>query len=372
MSAQTPVATIPFQLYDQKFVLIQLGVNGSEPLTFYFDTGASAALLDAEVAETLGIQPNFTQEIPGASGAKTYHIALGNEVHIAPDIIIPEVALVLEDLSRLRQSTGIHYDGIIGYNIIEPFITRVSFEEGSIFLYDKAEQINPEGYTTLGFEFYNEIPIPQFDLTITLHNGEQYTDRVFFDSGAGLTLLVNSPFSDKTQLVEKIGKTLGSRGDNLSDASISLEGAIASLSIDTFLFPEMPVRISTDKAGVSSFENYLGILGSEIINRFDFILDYEAMQLHLKPNHLYPLPFDFPLSGIKLKADRDKIIVLDVSPDDPAYREGLRSGDIIVSMNGVQSSDVSVYRAMLRKEGETVSITTDDGKVISFQLVRLI
>ena len=62
----------------------------------------------------------------------------------------------------------------------------------------------------------------------------------------------------------------------------------------------MMISISHDKNGVSSYENYLGILGGEVISRFNIILDYSTSTLYLKPNNTFNNSFEFPMSGLEL------------------------------------------------------------------------
>jgi hypothetical protein len=57
-------------------------------------------------------------------------------------------------------------------------------------LYDINSNADTLGYTRIGFDFGNGIPIPQFPVTIELKNGKKFTDKVFFDSGAGLSVFV--------------------------------------------------------------------------------------------------------------------------------------------------------------------------------------
>ncbi len=56
--------------------------------------------------------------------------------------------------------------------------------------------------------------------------------------------------------------------------------------IQDFKLGEMPVQLSESKQGVTSYEGYLGLLGNEVISRFNVILDYKNTTLYLKPNKL--------------------------------------------------------------------------------------
>ncbi len=68
--------------------------------------------------------------------------------------------------------------------------------------------------------------ILRFDVSITFRNGDSFTDKILFDSGAGLTLLINKPFSERHQLKEKAGKSLITRNHSLTKESIQKEVTI--------------------------------------------------------------------------------------------------------------------------------------------------
>lgn len=106
----------------------------------------------------------------------------------------------------------------------------------------------------------------------------------FFDSGAGLSLLLNTPFAQANHLPKTESKKLTSYSQNLSKKSESVDFLVQEIQLGTFSFKQIEISASNDQAGVSAFPNYLGILGAEIINRFNWVFDYENQKLYMKPN----------------------------------------------------------------------------------------
>ena len=256
------------------------------------------------------------------------------------------------------------------------FGTKIDYENQKILLYNKIENIDVKGYKSINFKFENGIPIPQFDISITLRNGETYTDKILFDSGASLTLLINTPYNEKHKLSEKTGKSLISKSENLHGESISERIAIQSINIDGYELNDMVIAIAHDKNGVSSYENYLGILGAKIISRFNIVLDYSTSTLYLKPNNTYNKPFEFPLSGIKLKKVEDNIIIDRIEKTSTAYKKGIRKGDKLISVNKDSLRNITAYRELLKKEGDKIYLTIinskGETKKIKIQLKRLL
>lgn len=369
------IAKIPFELEDDlMYVKVKINDNLNENI-FVFDTGATSDLLDTKVAKDLGLEANFRQSATGAGGTRDYDIVLSQKLTLNNKITVENTHLVLSDLTRLR-SSGRNFVGIIGYSLLKDYITKIDYDNNEILLYDKIEHVNTTGYKAIPFKFGNSLPIPQFNVSITLRNGDSFTDRVFFDSGAALTLLINTPFSKTNKLNEKVKKSLISKTENLHGESISEKIAIKSMNIGGFELSEMTVNVAHDKSGVSSYKNSLGILGGEVISKFNVILDYSTSIIYLKPNTNFSKPFEFPVSGILLRKIKGVITIHQVEKTSPAYKQGIRKGDQLIAVNNDNSENIQVYKNYLRKEHSTVSLTILNAegqtKKVTLKLERLL
>ncbi len=375
VSAQ--VSEIPFTLKENGHIHIKVKVNDFDaPLNFVFDTGATADVLDSKIAKRLGLQADFKQSVAGGGGSKTYDIVLGQKLTIASGITIQRSNLVLTDLEPFHQLSDHPFHGIFGYSLLKKYIVKIDYEKEKLSLYKKTSNIDTRNYFKQPFQFDGGIPIPQFNISIQLQNGEVHHGKVLFDSGAGITLSINSPFSKKHSLAKKAAKRIISKSQNLGHESISEQIAITSLKIGNFEFPNMTISLAHDKNGVSSYPNYLGILGAKIIKRFTVILDYQEKMLYLKPNALYTGSFEFPLSGIRLKKVDNTVFVSSVAASSPAYKKGLRKGDQILTIDGITSNSLSEYYKLLKKEGELISIkvlnVSQQEKTIRIPLQKLL
>lgn len=350
------ISSIPFELIKDKHVLIQAVVNDNDTLTLCFDTGATSSLIDESAAKRMGIEPNHEENVEGAGGSATYEIALDQKITI-DKTELHNVPLIITDLTRLREALEHPFDGIIGYSLIENCITEIDFDNKVINLYPKTAKLDLDAYSQHRFVFGNDIPIPQLEVEIELENSKRYRGNVFFDSGAGLSLIVNTPFNQENELARQAAKTLTYKTENLNTQSISQEIAINHLKLGDYKFSDLPIGLEHAQSGVSSFEGYLGILGAVIINRFNFVVDYDKQMLYLKPNTLFNKPFEFPLTGLSLRKRGDgKIYIVNVSEGSPAYEKGIQSGDEIVSINGNSSGDLKAYRKLLKQEGKKASV----------------
>ena len=279
------IAKISLQVIDNKYLLFD-AVIANDTLVFYFDTGAATSLIDTNSAKRLGIKANHEQTIQGAGGTKAYRVATGQKLSINT-IELDNVNLVFEDLTRLKEALKAPFDGIIGYSLINEYVTEIDYLQKEIRLYSDTSNFNLSEYSEHNFSFSNGIPIPQFEIEIVLNNDEVLKGEILFDSGAGLNLLMNTPFKEQHKIVEKSESIKTVATNNLSKTSNSQQVLIKSLNMGNYRFENLQIGLSADTSGVSAMDNYLGILGAEIIKYFDVILDYSKQTLYMKPNELY-------------------------------------------------------------------------------------
>jgi len=274
------IATIPF--IEEGLVFIKVKINDhTKPLHFVFDTGASAAVLDETIAKDLGINSSYSSNIQGASGAQNYKIANGQKITIGALELTTN--LVLVDLQALDNRSDIPIDGIIGYDILQQFVTALDFEKDEILLYKSTTEIDHLADFS-NYKITLHGPIPQVELNITLKNGKQLKGNFLFDSGANLTILFNTPFARKHELATKIDKTYTYKSQGLTSTSGNIGGTVAVVDFFDFSFDEIPISLSQATAGVTSSSGYAGILGADIINRFNMVLDYKNKRFYFKTN----------------------------------------------------------------------------------------
>lgn len=365
--AISQVTSIPFT----KDGLVYIAVHTPEkdtPLNFVFDTGASTAVMDKATAKQIGITADTKQYATGASGSQEYEIAVNRTLTIA-DVAFDQLNLVLVDLQELSNRSGIQIDGIIGYDVISRYVTQFDFANKKLHLYHSTEDIKDTSeYTTHKIHMGSAIPMVSIDCAF--NDGTKVSGDFLFDSGANLGILFNTPFAKEHQLADKFNKsiTISSRG--LTATSTSVIGLTKNVSLLGNTFTNVPVSLSQSTQGVSSQKGFAGILGADIINRFDMILDYKKKKLHLKPNQYYKDAFDVPLVGFSIKKSDKKVVIGDVIENTEAAQKGIQSGDQLLSINGTSHTDLKPYRELLKKEGKTVQLALKkaSGKVENIKL----
>ncbi|MBB6270526.1 FKBP-type peptidyl-prolyl cis-trans isomerase [Pedobacter cryoconitis] len=296
------VAQIPFE-FNGTHLFIKVQVNQNDSLNFVFDSGATGMTIDSLAAEHAGISKNNGQvaSIAGSGGVQNYVMALHQNIKLG-DVELKNIDMVLINFASLSTSTGSKIEGIIGYEVLNKYVTKLDFDHKKILLYDQIKAVDTTGYTGIPFEFNRGVLIPRFPISITLANEETFTGRVMFDTGSIFTLIVSPPFSKFHDFNSKLGETTTNMSRGLSFTTQDQLAGIKSMSFNGFSFGEMPIRLTiNDKAEPK--DGYLGILGIEVIKRFNVILDYANKKIYLKPNLSYHDAFNRQDPGEKIKQE---------------------------------------------------------------------
>jgi hypothetical protein len=350
---------VPFR-YKGGLIIADLNLNGKVKAPFVFDTGASITVLDSMAAQALKLKAEGRQTSTGAGGNASLPVVYNQQIELAKAEIVNLTQCVIVNLQNLRERTGEDFIGIIGFDLLKNYITSVDFDRKEL-IFDTELPKSINGYSKLPFTFGNSITIPQLNAGITLKNGTKLEGPVFFDSGASLTLLMNAPFKAANLPADAMGKTITSKVHDLTKENILQETAIASIQLGEFTFTSLPISLSSDQQGVSSYKGYLGILGSRVISRLNLVIDYREKIIYAKQNSSYQSAFDFPMSGLRFKKIGGNVFVASVVEGSPAASLGFREEQAVVSIDGYKGSDLDKIYKLLQQEGKTVSITVSSG-----------
>ncbi len=311
------VVQIPFE-FNGKHLFIKMQTGQSDTLHFIFDSGATGASIDSAVAEHAGIGKKNRRpvSVSGSGGTQNYTMALNQNLKLK-DLEINPIDLTLINFNTLSAVIGSKLDGIIGYDILNRYVTQLDFDHKKISLYDQIKSVDTTGYTGIPFEFNRGILIPRFPIAVTLANGETFTGKVMFDTGNVFSLLVSTPFSKYHDFSSKLGQITITNGMGLNAITQDQIATIQSMSFNGFNFGRMGIRLTVnDKAEPK--DGYLGILGIEVIRRFNVILDYAHKKIYLKPNQAYHEVFK--LEDVKENPKTESVVFLEKNKTKPGIK----------------------------------------------------
>lgn len=283
------VTTVPFS-FTGTHLFVKLQVNQSDSLNFVFDSGSTGASIDSAVAEKIGVSKENTLPVSmaGSGGSQSYMMVLNQSLKLQ-GTVINNVNLVLINFKGLSAAVGTRIDGIVGYEILNKYITKIDFDLRRMTIYDQMNAVDTTGYTGIPFEFSKGILIPRFPVSITLASGDTFTGKVMFDTGNAFSLIVSPPFSKFHNFNAKLGETNLSEGRGMNAITRDKQANIQSMSFNGFNLGKMGIRLTVNE-DVEARDGYLGILGIEVLKRFNMIIDYGHRKIYLKPNNGYNEP----------------------------------------------------------------------------------
>ncbi|HYG17815.1 MAG TPA: aspartyl protease family protein [Ohtaekwangia sp.] len=339
---------IPIEVYNN-LIVIPVVLNDALPLKFIIDTGVRTAILTQKTfTDILNLPYSRKYTIAGPGGVKLIDAYITTNVSLElPGVTGRGHAMLVlgEDYLELRNYLGTDVHGILGYELFSRFIVEVNYEKKLLILKSPATFKKRRKFRTLPMTI--EDTKPYVVLPITLRNGTTLNAKFLMDSGASHGVMLD-PGSDSLITVPKdvvssiIGRGLGGeiigkvgRVEALDLADYHLEDVIVN-------FPDPNSYMDTLKMS-SVFRN--GSIGGEILSRFTVIFNFPKEEVYLKKNSAFKKNFHYNLSGITVKAKGSQLNVFEireVREKSASAMEGLLPGDIILSINGLETKHLSL------------------------------
>lgn len=371
-AAQTPITTIPFDLYGDHMI-IQVSVDNSEPLDFIFDTGSGLTVLDRDVQANLKLSG---KKVKMNEATSTFELIKHNEIEINGFPMEKNIKVYSTDLDHLEISLGRDIDGIVGYDLMHHHTIRINYSTQTMDIYEHGQ--GPKNGDAIPFTLNTSIPTIKG--SVVLNNNEAHEGTFFVISGAGTSLDFNTPYAKKYDVIHKTGKHYSYVVKGIGDEeTLHYEGHVLSFSFGNQTIEDLPIGISQATRGIQASPEVAGIIGNQILSMFNITIDVPGKTIYLEKNETFGKKLSVNCSGIdlQLSPDKSRVLIHQVFEDSPASEAGIEVNDELLAINDLPMKEVALptVKAMLRQPGETVrlSIRQADGeKVVSLSLKSLI
>ncbi len=315
---------IPFEFIGNH-LFIPVTVNGKEGL-WVLDTGAGMSVITTKFAEELGLELEGNLTGVGAAGTVDVQFAKLPPFQVSGISFGGQTVAVI-DMSELMRRFGIEVPGILGFDFLSRFVTRVDYANELVSFYD------PDEFTYAGDGHELDVHMKEsvFEASATL-DGE-HTGTWLFDLGAGMTHLdgvyaLREGYAGRHGVLAK-----GHGAANESDLK-----AIKAERIDFagFTVDDPPISFSYGGTDTVFTADRIGILGNTLFRNFVLYVDYANERVIVEKGERFNEPWPEDHSGLNFgwTVEWDAMEVLFVSPDTPADRAGFKKGDILVSVDG--------------------------------------
>lgn len=340
---------IPVELLDRRMFMAEVRLNGSRPLSFLVDTGASSGtFLNRALLAELGLREEAPEGMANPGG----EVQVGRVAHVtlqAGDVLLEDQTLLTAPLSSFEPMLGRHLDGILGHAFLSQFVVHLDYVTPGITFLDRA----PTEGLVLPLAVIEDMPF----IEVTLENGGRSTPaRVEIDSGSFEALGLNGRFVDSTNFIDASARRFEERGLGFGGETKGYRTRLAALRLGSFTLHNPAINVTTDAGDYQSTTASAGVLGAEVLRRFDVVIDYPAGHVVLQPNRFFDDAWIEDTSGLRLIAMGtafEKKVISEVLAASPAAEAGLREGDALVSVDGVAAAGRPLVEVIQMLRGAT-------------------
>jgi hypothetical protein len=357
--------TIPIKTYTGGVIVIEAKLNNiAEPLNFILDTGSGGISLDSATCAEFGISSRVTDTlVSGIGGTKNVSYAF-NQTLTTGKLKTENLNFYINDYSLLSSVYGEKIDGIIGFSLLSRYIFDINFDSSLIKIYSPGKFKYERGGTMMFPTFSRLIAH-----TVNIKDKLKIATNVYFDSGAGLCLLLTENFLRDNKILLSRRKPVVTEVQGLNGKKKMRLTVIKRLQIGPYVFRNVPTNLYDDEENVTSYPYTAGLLGNDILRRFNVTLNYPSREIYLKPNNSFDDPFDYAYTGMTLYNYENKIVVDDIVSKSPAEKSGLKNGDVVICVSKDCSGRIQVYENLLQKAQESIKIIVNrDGKLLFISL----
>lgn len=365
---------IPFTYY-YNFIIVEVRLKNLVPMRFILDTGAENSLIfDRLYVDLLGISYEREISIIGSDFTNDVTAYIARRVPLTFPYLgstHSDMIVLKENHYHLEQFLGIDVHGILGSNIFNGLVLSVDYEREYVKI-SRPDRFVP--------------PTKAVELPIVLHHGKPYFTALtkfggqepdsltyLMDTGAGVSAMFHNNTHESIKIPEKV--ISGNLGSGVGGFIKGYIGRLETFWIGPYSFNHVISSFqeldSTLLAQAAIHRN--GIVGNQLLSRFDLTIDYTRKKAYLRPNGNFKKEFNVDRSGIFLIASGAKLTqyyIQEVLQDSPAMEAGLQSGDKIIAYNGVHHSFFSLSwlsRRFQKNAGKNVTLTVRrDGKKMKF------
>lgn len=333
-----------FKQYNGGVVTISGTLNNrKDSLRFILDTGSGGISLDSTTCADLGLSVASSDTIITGLGG-THKVNFVHDVNLnLPGLTVEHLDFHINDYDILSSVYGEKIDGIIGYSVLSKYIVALNYDDNTITFYTPGFIKYPRGSTLLKPTFTN-LPIE----TLHIKDGRKVDFNFYFDTGAGLCLLLSENFIQDSNFLHKKRRPVITQAEGMGGKLQMRLSVTKMLQIGPYKFRNVPTYLYKDDYNVTSYPFTGGLIGNDLLRRFNVILNYPHKEISIIPNKHYVEPFDYAYSGMAIYYSSGAITVEDIIAGSPADKAGLKVGDIIIGVSNNFSNNIQLYKTLLQ------------------------
>ena len=346
------ITRFPFKQFSGGVMVLQARFgNVKDTLNFILDSGSGGISLDSSTCAEFDIplRPSDTT-ITGIGGVHKVSFAFDQSL-LLPGLKIDHLNFHVNNYEVLTSVYGEKVDGIIGYSFFSRYIVSINFDSSFIEVYSPGKFEYPKGGTSLHPAFTN-LPIQWLDIKDRKKLGFNF----YFDTGAGLCLLMSEQFAKDSAVLLNRRRPVVTQAEGMGGKLQMRLTVIKEVKVGPYRFRSVPTYLYKDDYNVTAYPFTGGLLGNDLLRRFNMIFNYPNREIHLKPNSHFNEDFDYAYTGLGIYYVNGKIMVEDVIKGSPADKAHFKVNDEILAVNKNFTLNMQVYKAILQRPYEAIPI----------------
>jgi len=332
-----------FPIIYRGHIYIEGGIDSLKG-NFVFDTGADNLYFDSLFYVRSSFKPEkiVKAKLPGAGNTPQDVIVILDSLFFQfhDETYLTSIIPVL----KLKPILGDFADGIIGSEYFMDKVLQINYEDSYARVFKSISTVDTANYSRIQLEYIDKRFFMPLELDI--NDSVKIEGRFLLDFGAGGSISLTSSAALKFNLSDVIENKVKyfSKYGGVGGESSSYAFKAKSLSVLDYQLDSVAMDYSIDTAGALSSKKHFGLLGNEILDRFDILLDFKANTLFIKPNGNYTQPFKFSRLGFSY-VDRNITkggwIITGFYDNSPASLSGLKIDDKVTHVNDMPVNKIS-------------------------------
>lgn len=317
--------------------------NYPDSLNFVLDTGSGGISLDSATSATLKIPLTKTERtIRGIAGMRTVDFAYDHTLKL-PGLDVPHLDFHINDYELLTSVYGVKIDGVVGFSFFRRYIVKIDYDVMQINVFTPGSLRYPRGGYLMRPNFTT---LPMQNALVV--DDRPINSRFIFDTGAGLCFLLSQDFVEDSTVLRKGRKIYPTQAEGLGGKKVMSLTVLKEVKLGPYKFKSVPVHIFDDEYNVTTYPTLGGIIGNDLLRRFNLIVNYPEQTIHIKPNTHMNESFDYSYTGLGIYQVDGEIKVVDVIEGSPGDKAGFQTGDIIFSIENNYSKNIQVYKNLFQ------------------------
>jgi hypothetical protein len=318
---------LSFRLLDnQVTVPVHFGAKG--PFRFLIDSGAIHIGMSGPQLEALGLRVSGAETIAGASGDLDTRIYRAARIRVGDSLTFANVGVRGLDIGEVAgpdSAVGILPLHIFGRSIMDFVGRSLSIQDPTgrpardmlLFPANDPAGADPRPYAVAALQ--------------------GATIRVMLDTGYSGSLILTSKYVRERNLADHYGQGRLETLAGATGAVVASMMQVEALDFGGHTFKDHWIELSDPALNIPATPGYDGVIGMELLRRFDLWADGQTGAVGVRPNVLIDDGERYDRSGLDLAAAPDGesgLIVTHVSAGSPADTAGLKVFDRVRSFSG--------------------------------------